>query len=49
MSILEIKQLARRFGDLTAAYGIGVDFLVLIVVAAILIYIASRAYPHVVT
>ena len=31
-----------------SAYGIGVDFLVLIVVAAILIYIGSRAYPHVV-
>ncbi|MGC1377692.1 MAG: ABC transporter permease [Anaerolineales bacterium] len=32
-----------------SAYGIGVDFLVLIVVSAILIYIASLAYPHVVT
>ena len=32
-----------------SAYGIGVDFLVLVVVSAILIYIASLAYPHVVT
>ena len=31
-----------------SAYGIGVDFLVLIVVSAVLIYIASQAYPHVV-
>ena len=32
----------------TSAYGIGMDFLVLIIVSAVLIYIASRAYPSVV-
>ena len=32
----------------TSAYGIGVDFLVLVIVSAILIYAASRAYPSVV-
>ena len=32
----------------TSAYGIGTDFLVLFIVAAVLIYIASRAYPSVV-
>jgi ABC-2 type transport system permease protein len=32
----------------TSLYGVGVDFLVLVMASAILIYIASRAYPHVV-
>jgi ABC-2 type transport system permease protein len=32
----------------TSVYGVGLDFLVLILATAVLIYIASRAYPHVV-
>ena len=32
----------------TSAYGVGLDFLVLVLAATALIYIASRAYPHVV-
>jgi len=32
----------------TSVYGVGADFLVLILVVAALIYIASQAYPKVV-
>ena len=32
----------------TSAYGIGIDFLILILVSGALIYIASQAYPKVV-
>ena len=32
----------------TSTYGVGLDFLVLILVTTVLIYIGSRAYPHVV-
>jgi ABC-2 type transport system permease protein len=32
----------------TSLYGVGLDFLVLVLVSGVLVYIASRAYPHVV-
>ena len=32
----------------TSTYGIGMDFAVLVLAAAVMIYVASRAYPHVV-
>ena len=32
----------------TSTYGVGLDFLVLVLVTTLLIFIASKAYPHVV-
>ena len=32
----------------TSTYGIGMDYLVLVLISGVLVYIASRAYPHVV-
>ena len=57
MRILETRNLTRRFGSLTAVDGIDISIeegeifglLVLVFVSGILVYIASRAYPHVVT
>ena len=39
---------AMMLADGVSTYGVGLDFVVLIVVATVLIYIASRAYPNVV-
>ena len=39
---------ALMLADGASVYGVGLDFLVLIVATTILIYIASKAYPNVV-
>jgi len=39
---------ALMLADGTSVYGVGLDFLVLVLATSILIYIASRAYPNVV-
>ena len=39
---------ALMLANSTSVYGVGLDFLVLILATTLLIYIASRAYPHVV-
>jgi ABC-2 type transport system permease protein len=39
---------ALMLADGASVYGVGLDFLVLILVTTVLIYIGSRAYPNVV-